>query len=224
MKTTTVNLRADAEREARRLAAARAIACNVRRSARAGPTNIHAGPHGGVAAPCGPLIARARGARRRQTLGGRLLFIWQVGCEDGSGRPAAAAIVAMLVHVTASAVDAGTRLRDLVEQIGAEPPAAIERVLAARTREVVESCRAHARARLERERAIAAWHAAPARGTPVRYQAGLFDRRSERAHRERAADADEAEDVARARVLAAEAAAAAAPGRPRLLLVLVPFG
>ena len=223
MKTTTVNLRADAEREARRLAAARAMACTVSRSACSGPTNIRSGPHGGVAAASGPLIARARGGRRRQTLGGRLLFIWQVGCEDGAGRPAAATIVAMLVHVTASAVDARTRLRHLVEQIGAQPPSAIERVLEARTRDVVESCRAHARARLERERAIAAWHAAPARGAPARYQAGLFDRRSERAHRERAADADEAEDVVRARVLAAEAAAAAAPGPPRLLLVLVPF-
>lgn len=225
MHTTTVNLRAVAATEARQLTTVRGIRLN------------HDGP---AAQPCqyalrarrdprgqgqvvpGPLISRARGARRRRALGGRTLFIWQVGCEDTSGRTAANAIVAMLVRLEADRYgdDLRRRIRGLVNEIDSQPPDAIDCVLRTCQRAVVEVCRAHAQTRLTRERAIAARLSKST--SAAAYQAGLFDRRSERAYRLRAAETQAFEDLAQARVLVATSAAMVSASRPRLLLVLTP--
>src|SRR5262249_14864372 len=91
MNTTTVDLRTAAAAEAQRLAAARRLVPDE---------------HGHRAEPPGPLIARARSSRLRQALDGRLLFVWRIACDDGSGRVAASTVVA-----TMAVVDAQPRTR-----------------------------------------------------------------------------------------------------------------
>jgi hypothetical protein len=206
--TTTMNLRADAEAEARRLAVVRSL-----------DRTRHEGANDVVGAN-GPLIACARSARRRKALAGRTLFIWQVACEDAGGRRSPAAIVPMLVTVDVAIAGGGgmRHLRSLVNAIDANPPDAIQRALSATQREILESVRAHAVARLERERTIAAGVAHAPRCAA--YQAGLFDRRSERNHQQRSTDAQHAEEAACGRVASASAAATITALRPTLLLVL----
>ncbi|MBW8867230.1 MAG: hypothetical protein JF610_07815 [Acidobacteria bacterium] len=182
-----MNLREDAEAEARRLAVVRSL-----------DRTRHEGAND-VVRTNGPLIACARGARRRKALAGRTLFIWQVACEDAGGRRSPAAIVAMLVSV-------------------ANPPDAIQHVLSATQREILDSIHAHAVARLERERAMAAGVAQAPRCSA--YQTGLFDQRSERNHQQRSTDAQHAEEAACGRVASASAAATITALRPTLLLVL----
>ena len=206
--TTTVDLRVDAEGEARRLAAARLLDRP--------PGERATDPDRGS----GPLIALARGARRRKALAGRTLFIWQVGCEDSAGRRSPATIVAFLASVRFA--DGGGRdmanLRNLINAIDVSPPDAMRRALSAMHIEIADAVRAQAMARLERERAIAddVAHAPSGAG----YQAGLFDRRSERDHQRRNADAERATAAAGDRVAAATAAATVTALRPALLLVL----
>jgi len=208
MTTTTVNLRVEAEAEARRLDVVRSL------------DRVRHERAGGTGCASGPLIGRARGARRRQPLAGRALFIWQVACEDAAGRRAPAAIVAILASLDfhiASRVERSD-LRNLVAAIDASPPTAMQHVMCAAKSEVLESVRVQALARLERERAIAADVARTPR--TATWQAGLFDRRSERDHQERNADVQHAEQVACSRVAAAYAAATLTSVRPTLLLVL----
>jgi hypothetical protein len=204
--TTTVNLRTEADAEARRLTAARALA----------PDNVdRAGPPG----VNGPWIARARGARRRSPLAGRTLLIWEIGCGDATGRMLANAVVAMLVRLTPWPSGRAVRssIADFAGAIESCLPGAIVSVLEPRQRELVEACSAHARMRLAREHAIAASRST---GAAPSYQAGLFDRRTERAQRLRAAEAEDLDRLTRARVLAASSAATISLFRPRLLLVL----
>jgi hypothetical protein len=206
MNTTTMDLSAAANAEARRLAVAR----------------THAGCSGDLVAD-GPSIARARGAARRRALNGKTLCIWQVACADTFGRTHATAIVAMMLGLDLRQIGDPPRrsIRRLVEAIELSMPPAVERLLRARADEIAAPARAHARARLARERAIAARVAnLPAAGAA--YQPGLFDRRSERAHRLHAADAIDFAQRAHARIDAASAAAAISPAQPTLLLVLMP--
>jgi hypothetical protein len=91
-------------------------------------------------------------------------------------------------------------------------------VLSATQREILDSVRVHAVARLERERAIAAGVTQAPRCAA--YQAGLFDLRSERNHQQRSTDAQHAEQAAFGRVDTASAAATITALRPTLLLVL----
>jgi hypothetical protein len=203
--TTTVNLRADAEAEVRWLTVVRSL-----------DRTRHKRPND-TAGANGPLIARARGARRRTALAGGTLFMWHVACEDAAGRPSPGAIVGILAS-TDFAGGTLSQLRTLVDAIDANPPQAIQRVLSVTQREIADSVRAHARARLERERAIAADVAhAP---HSAAYQAGLFDRRRDRDHERRNADARDAAAVAAGRVDAASTAATITTLRPTLLLVL----
>jgi len=206
--TTTVNLRVEADAEARRLAIARSL--DLARHE----------PAGGAACANGPLIARARGAGRRRPLAGHALFIWQVACEDANGRRSPAAIVAILASLDSriASRDGRSQLRSLVSAIDTSPPEAIQRVLCAMQHGVLDSVRAQALARLERERAIAGDVARTPRATT--YQAGLFDHRSERDHQQRNANAQHAEELARSRAAAAAAAATLTAIRPTLLLVL----
>lgn len=203
--TRTVNLRADAEAEVRRLTVVRSL--DRTRHERANDT---------VGAD-GALIARARGARRRAALAGRTLFMWQVACEDAAGRRLPAAIVAILVSIDLPA-GGMSQLRNLVDAIDADPPDAVRRALSAMQRDIVDSGRAQAMVRLERERTIAADGAHAPRSAA--YQAGLFDRRSDRDQERRNCAAQHAEGMARERVAAAAAATTITALRPTLLLVL----
>jgi hypothetical protein len=208
MTTTMMNLRVEAEAEARRLAVARSLD-RTRRE-----------PAGETACQRGPLIRRARGARRRKPLAGRALFIWQVACEDAAGRRSPPAIVAVLASRDCQIASGAEKsdLRNLATAFDTNPPDPIQHVLRATQREVLESVRAHALAHLERERAIAADGARTPRAAS--YQAGLFDRRGERDHQQLIADAERAEQLACSRVAAASAAATVTSLRPTLLLVL----
>ncbi|HMF96117.1 MAG TPA: hypothetical protein VKE96_17560 [Vicinamibacterales bacterium] len=209
MSTTTVNLRADAAAEARRLTMIRAI--TGRRE--------HVWHTTGAT---GPLIARARTARRRRALRGQMLLVWQVGCEDASGRITSTALVPLLVRLDVTArTGPPSWLRAFVDRIDSRIPGAIDSMLRIRQQGLAEACAAHARARLARERAIAA-HASQSTRRNAFYQAGLFDRRSDRAHLVRETRNQEAEDEAQGRVLAAASAATVSHSRPRLLLVLLP--
>ncbi|HKB09696.1 MAG TPA: hypothetical protein VKD69_03540 [Vicinamibacterales bacterium] len=208
MTTTMVNLRLDAIAEARRLTSIRALAAEAGRTWQ--PFNGN-----------GPWIARARTARRRQALRGRMLFIWQVGCEDASGRTASTEIVPFLVRLEMPPRLAARRsLRDIVDRIDSRVPDAIDALLRVRQRGLVEACDARAQMRLARERAIAA-HVSQSARRSAPCQAGLFDRRSEREHRMSQARGAEAVDAAQGRIVAAAAAATVSPSQPHLLLVLV---
>lgn len=217
MKTMLVNLRAEATREAHRLTIARAIARAGTRMPVDRPV-CESTPDRGR-----PLIARVRTARRRRLLAGRMLFIWQVASEDAIGRTIATSVVAMLLRLDPLPCgrEAARRLVDRVVEIEARLRDAIDAELRTRQRELLDACGADARSRLVRDRAIAARHSSSA-DRHGGYQAGLFDRRRERAHRERAIEMQAFDEVAQARVHAAESAATVSPSQPRLLLVLAP--
>lgn len=217
MKTMVVNLRAEATREALRLTVARAVARAGRRMPVDRPVCESTQDRGR------PLIARVRTARRRRLLAGRMLFIWQIGSEDAAGRIVATSVVPMLLRLapTPCGREAPRGLVDRVVEIEAHVPDAIDAELRTRQRELLEVCGADARSRLVRDRAIAARHSSSA-DRRAGYQAGLFDRRSERAHRKRAIEMQAFDEVAQARVHAAESASTLSPSQPRLLLVLAP--
>ena len=209
MSTMTVNLRADAVAEARRLTMIRAITAGR-------------GRVGHMSVATGPLIARARTARRRRALCGQMLLVWQVACQDASGRIASTAIVPLFVRLAArNRTDPPSCLREFVDRIDSRIPDAIDGILRARQQALAEACAAHAQARLARERAIAE-KASQSTRRHAFYQAGLFDRRSDRAQLVRETRSQEAAGEAQDRVLAATSAATVSHGRPRLLLVLVP--
>jgi len=210
MSTTTVNLRPDAVAETRRLTMIRALTAGGDRVSPLFAAN-------------GPWIARARTARRRRALDGQVLLVWQIGCADASGRTAATVIAALRVRLEVDSRDcsAPAWLRAFVDRIDSRIPDAIDGELRPLQQALVETCGAHRRARINRERAIAA---GLVDSTPrvASYQAGLFDRRSERAHRVCEDRGRDDEHEAHARVLAATSAAAVSPIPPRLILVLAP--
>jgi hypothetical protein len=209
MQTTTIDLRDEAIAEARRLTAARAFDRTEKTRRPDAPLT-------------GPLIARARG-RRRRGLAGRILCIWRIGCEDGAGRATSTAIVAALVHVASR--PAGCRWRQwcraIVVAIESRAVAELEPVLRRQLRNLLQLSRAQADARLAREQAVAvAFRSGHARSRA--YQAGLFDRRSERAHRAHLSQSRDDGDLVDARLRAAATAAAIVESRPSLRLVLMP--
>jgi hypothetical protein len=206
MNTTAVDLRTDAVAEARRLTAAREL-----------------GDGRALFEASGALISRARNARTRAALAGRTLFVWRVACADECGRTSPAAIVALLLRLDACPRGRVRRpsIRNLIDAIDARAPDTVAAELRVRQRAIVEIAVAHADARLARERAIAADVSRSMAGAKA-YQAGLFDRRSERTHRLRATEAQDVEQLIRTRIAAAASAAAISPSRPTLLLVLTP--
>src|SRR5206468_8910492 len=48
----------------------------------------------------GPRICRARSAALRAALGGRVLMLWRVACEDGCGRIAESLLIPVIVDLT----------------------------------------------------------------------------------------------------------------------------
>src|SRR5258706_10094113 len=87
MSLTTPDLRADAIAEARRLAGTRAFQ-------RDGDEGVLAGAEG-----IGPLITRARRNSLRRRLGGRLVLVWRVSCEDFSGPRLESPLIPLLLDV-----------------------------------------------------------------------------------------------------------------------------
>jgi hypothetical protein len=206
MALLTLNLEADAVAEARRLARARVWP-------RPGDEEVFARSVG-----VRPLVARARRSATRQRLAGRALLIFRIGWQDGNGRTLESEVIAAVVPASDFET---TRSRVRIRSVCAAESAALPRI-------EVESGRLRAAAatvvdrfvasRLARERAIAG-RAAIASNTPR--QAGLFDRRGDRAHRRDVAATAERERQLRARLCAVERATIHSE-TAELVLVLAP--
>src|SRR5438874_3058561 len=116
MSLTTPDLRADAIAEARRLAGTRICHGDGDEGALAG------------AEVMGPLITRARRNGLRRRLGGRVVLVWRVSCEDFSGRRVESQLVTLLADVgrAPSSLDQRAWIRALVREARARLPHQVE--------------------------------------------------------------------------------------------------
>jgi hypothetical protein len=208
MPLTTLDLRADAIAEARRLIEARAFQ-------RDGDD--------GVLAQCegmGPLITRARRSTLRGTLAGQILLIWRVRCEDGAGRSAESRLVALLVAAAAQPSTGPRRawIRAILRDAEASLLQHVDAAVSPWRETVATVTGGFVSARTRRAQAIAARLSGE---RPRAFQAGLFDRRAERARRDHESDSARRDRHARARLAAALEAAPLQP-HSELLLVLTP--
>jgi hypothetical protein len=201
MKMISVDLRAEAAAEARRLTAARGW---LRDGDQRALLMLESG---------GAWIASARRARIRRALGGRVCLIWRVSFEDASGRGVESRLVPVLIE---SAADARRIVADPASDALIRTRIEIDsRVWRDETVRVAD---AFATARLSREREIQE-RPFPANAPS---QPGLFDRRADRLHQATAAALAADRQATLERRHAAEGAAAIALRPARLLLVLVP--
>jgi hypothetical protein len=203
------DLRAEAIAEARRLAEMRTIE-------REGDAAALARSDG-----AGPLITRVRRNTLRRQLAGRILLIWRVSWEDGAGRIAESHIVALLVDVEAapSNVHRRTWIRAMLRDADASLNHHVEASGLIWRETVATVAGRFAAAQIRRAHAITERLADE---PPREYQAGLFDRRAERARRAAANDSTGRRQHARARVTAAALAARLTARPGELLLVLTP--
>ena len=161
----------------------------------------------------GPLIYVARRTGVRRSRGGRGLLLWRLAYEDITGHCVESRLVAVTLEPKRTQLDArhadwsDASLLALVSHQGEAWRGMVD-----------DTVRRFTATRLSRERAIAA--AATASANPI--QAGLFDRRTERARfAQIQSGANLAEQVAaRAKTVASAGALSAHP--PELLLVLIP--
>jgi hypothetical protein len=201
MKMITVDLRAEAAADARRLTAARGWL-------RDGDQRALLRLEGG-----GAWISSARRARLRRALGGRLCLVWRVSFEDAAGRNVESRLVPMLIE---SATDVRRLLADPASDAAIR--SRIELDCRVWREEAMRVAGAFAAARLSREREIAerpSHSSAPS-------QPGLFDRRTDRSRESQAVAVAAAQQATLERKRAAEGAAAIALSPARLLLALVP--
>ena len=201
MKMITVDLRAEAAAEARRLTAARGWL-------RDGDQRALLRLEGGAA-----WISCARRAPLRRALGGRMCLVWRVSFEDAAGRTVESRLVPVLIE---SAADIRRLLADPASNAAIRSQIEIDcRVW---REEAVRVAGAFATARVSREREIAerpAHSSAPS-------QPGLFDRRTDRSREGQVAGVAAGQEAMHERRRAAEGAAAIALSPARLLLALVP--
>jgi hypothetical protein len=201
MKIITVDLRADAAAEARRLTAARGW---LRDGDQRALLRLESG---------GAWISSARRAPLRRALGRRLCLVWQVSFEDATGRSIESRLVPMLIE---SAADVRRLLADPASNAAIRSQIEIDcRVW---SEEAVRVADAFAAARLSREREIAerpSHSSAPS-------QPGLFDRRGDRSREGQTAALAAGQQAMLERRRAAEGASAIALSPARLLLALVP--
>jgi hypothetical protein len=168
-----------------------------------------------------PLAARARSPAARRRLAGRLLLIFAIRCEDMSGRTLETEIAAAIVPAGARLHGGGSRRQTIRATLDDLAPIARERVAGALTSwsdRAMATVASMSSARLARERAIAARLAS---AQPHLFQAGLFDRRTERARAARAAAFSDREQAIVRRLRDCQAASAAVAA-PELILVLTP--
>jgi hypothetical protein len=209
MAIVTLDLRADAIAEARRLIAAR---------------RFHHDADEGVLTACeseGPFVARARRSSLRRQLGRRILLIWRVACEDAAGRTVESRLVALLIDLAAAPLPGQHRAwtRALLQDLEAPLLHHVETIVSRWAEAVAAVGGEFASARIARARAIAA---RPRGEPPHAFQGGLFDRREERARRALAIDSGELDRQACARVDAALETAPATTRSGELALVLTP--
>ena len=227
MTMTLMDLRTEAEAEARRVGSARAL---IQSGDEEALVQLE-GEAAWIAFPRRPVV--------RQALAGRICLVWRVALEDRSGRLVEARLVPVLADVgrvlppphgfgeTAVAFGEGgwdpapnrgnhirSLLRDAEDVIRAQVEAACDEWAESAT----QAARAFAEARRAREEAIA--RLPQRRHAPS--QPGLFDRRTERVQQAQAAIDAEADEAAldRGRSIGERVAIVRQPAR--LLLVLVP--
>jgi hypothetical protein len=206
MRMTTVDLRAEANAEARRLTSARAWLRDRDELALASLEG-HA-----------TWIAMSRRPFLRHSLRGRVCLVWRVALEDTSGRVVEAKLVPLLVEVQRGAGRlSASWIRKVLQHADGLLRARIEDECGAWLAEAMRMASARSSTRLRREREIAG----PTDDGRIVSQPGLFDRRAERSREARTAAAAEFERVAAVRLRAIVAAARIAPAPARLLLVLV---
>ena len=214
MTMTTVDLRAEAAAEVRRLERARAVV-------RDGDEHALARLEGDTT-----WIAMPRRGRLRRALGRRVCLVWRVAFEGASGGAAESRLVPVLVEISHRVgrvlLDpAPTRLewiRSLLEQTDGLVRARVEAECDEWAVEVARVADAFTTARLARGRMIDR----PQSRFSILSQPGLFDRRAERSVQARAAETAESEQAALERLRTIAAAGAIARLPARLLLVLVP--
>jgi hypothetical protein len=174
MNLLTLNLQTDALAEAQRLSAARGWSGKADQDALMRTT----GP--------APIVARARRAGTRRQLAGRMLLIFRISSLDASGRVAESQIAGALVrYPTAAGSHRRRRIREAVAAAERVARKQVEIVFVAHRDAAVAVSGRFTAARAARHRAIAG---RADRGLTARFQAGLFDRRAERAQ-DAAADA-----------------------------------
>lgn len=205
----TVDLRAEAAAEARRLASARALL-------RDGDERALVQLEGDAT-----WIAMPRRARLRQSLGRRLCLVWRVAFEDASGRLVESRVVPVLIEVPRMPGKAERRawIRSLLRHAEGLVRARVEAECEEWRVAVTRVASAFTSARLCRQRDIAGQ---PSSSRSVASQSGLFDRRAERSRQAHAAAVAESEQAAVERLRAINDVGTIALQPARLLLVLVP--
>jgi len=201
MTRTLMDLRVEAEDEARRVGAARALI-------QSGDSESLVQLEGQAA-----WIAFARRPVIRRALAGRMCLVWRIAFEDRSGRLVEARLVPVLAHV-ARGNQVRSLLRDAEDGIRARVEAACDEWAESAT----QAACAFAEARRARDDAIARLPQPPHGPS----QPGLFDRRTERAQQAQAAINNKADEAALERVRSLSDGLAIVRRPARLLLVLVP--
>jgi superfamily II DNA or RNA helicase len=201
--------REDAIIESRRVAGERAFAASVTRP---GLTSTVAG------STPGPLVARARNAHTRRSLGDRVVLVWEVAAEDGSGRLIASEPLAVAAALNRAFVPPLSRasIDRLVQLCCEKAQPLLEHAMASSVERATSTAEAFVSARLAREHAVGRALAPPA------FQPGLFDRRAEHALAAAIAARLELAAWRPRRVAAFEQRANISPVRPVLRLVLLP--
>jgi hypothetical protein len=205
----TVDLRAEAAAEVRRLANARALL-------RDGDERALVQLEGDAT-----WIAMPRRARLRRSLGRRVCLVWRVAFEDASGRLVESRVVPVLIEVPRMPGKAERRawIRSLLRHADGLVRARVEAECEEWRVAVTRVASAFTSARLCRQRDIAGQ---PSSSRSVASQSGLFDRRAERSRQTHAAAVAESEQAAVERLRAINDVGTIALQPARLLLVLVP--
>ena len=205
----TVDLRAEAAAEVRRLASARALL-------RDGDERALVQLEGDAT-----WIAMPRRARLRRSLGRRVCLVWRVAFEDASGRLVESRVVPVLIEVPRMPGKAERRawIRSTLRHADGLVRARVEAECEEWRVAVTRVASAFTSARLCRQREIAGQ---PSTSSSVASQPGLFDRRAERSRQTHAAAVAESEQAAVERLRAINDVGTIALQPARLLLVLVP--
>ena len=192
----TVDLTIEAAAEAERLTKARALTAGAR------PFLADQ-----------PLVGIARRSAVRRILGGRVLLLWRLAFEESGGRLVESTLVAVTIELSGARFD--VRHADWSH---ASLPAIVHDKCGAWRASVQDTVYRFTATRTARERAITAARAA----STDAFQAGLFDRRADRAHVAHSKSAAERAEQTAARMKAVVSAGTISLRAPELLLVLIP--
>jgi len=206
---TTLDLRTEADAEARRLTRVRALT-------KPGDDDVAASLETGPAWMASPSRSRTRVELRQ-----RVVLVWRVAFEDPQGKTIQSRLVAVAIETATPARRQITR-RTLEQIVRCAAPAVqsiIDRDTAAWRSDAERAARAFATARTERRRAIAE---RASRTPAAEFQPGLFDRRAERVRDFLLGRHVVAESIAGDQLAASLASEAITLRQPQLLLVLVP--